>query len=102
MDLGDIRRVVQFMITRKLTQWTQHAGRCGRDGQPAIAILLVEPSVFQKVRRKKVKYDGGKIAKSNGSKEAPKNVTWKKTIVKVEAEENPLGIDPPPEGQVCL
>ncbi|KAI0088969.1 P-loop containing nucleoside triphosphate hydrolase protein, partial [Irpex rosettiformis] len=42
MDLGDIRRVVQYMIPSKLTQWTQHAGRCGRDGQPAIAILLVE------------------------------------------------------------
>ena len=54
MDLGDIRRIVQYMIPQRLTQWTQHAGRCGRDGKPALAILLVEPSVFQKVRTKKL------------------------------------------------
>jgi superfamily II DNA helicase RecQ len=52
MDLGDIRRVVQYMIPKTLTQYTQHAGRCGRDGKPALAILLVEPTVFQRIRRK--------------------------------------------------
>ncbi|KAI0686261.1 P-loop containing nucleoside triphosphate hydrolase protein, partial [Cytidiella melzeri] len=42
MDLGDIRRVVQFMIPEMLTQFTQHAGRAGRDSAPAIVVLLVE------------------------------------------------------------
>ncbi len=83
MDLGDVRRVVQYMIPRKLTQWTQHAGRCGRDGEPAIAILLVEPSVFQKVRKRQKK-------DPNASKEKKKSSTTKKpetTKIKVEEVE---------------
>ncbi|KAI0693993.1 P-loop containing nucleoside triphosphate hydrolase protein, partial [Cytidiella melzeri] len=48
MDLGHIQRVVQYMIPDTLTQFTQHAGRAGRDGAPAMVILLVEPLVFKK------------------------------------------------------
>ncbi|KAI0083379.1 P-loop containing nucleoside triphosphate hydrolase protein [Irpex rosettiformis] len=48
------RRVIQFCVPRSLLQWQQHAGRAGRDGRPAYALLLVEPSVFQKVVRKPV------------------------------------------------
>jgi superfamily II DNA/RNA helicase len=49
MGLGNIRRVVQYMIPRSLTQFTQRTGVVGRDGKPALSILLVEPTIFQKV-----------------------------------------------------
>ncbi|KAI0087264.1 P-loop containing nucleoside triphosphate hydrolase protein, partial [Irpex rosettiformis] len=45
------RRVVQFGVPRSLLQWQQHAGRAGRDGNPAYALLLVEPSVFQVINQ---------------------------------------------------
>jgi superfamily II DNA helicase RecQ len=51
MDIGDISRVIGFMVPPSLSVWTQRFGRAGRSGEPAIAILLVEPSVYQ-LRRK--------------------------------------------------
>ncbi len=53
MDIPDVRRVVQFQSPRSLTEWVQHFGRAGRDGRPAVGILLVEPSVYQTQKKKK-------------------------------------------------
>jgi len=47
MDIPDIELVVQYMVPTALSILTQRFGRVGRSGQPALAILLVEPSVFQ-------------------------------------------------------
>lgn len=38
------------MVPTSLSQWFQRYGRAGHDGQPSVAILLVEPSVFKKVK----------------------------------------------------
>ncbi|KAI0744930.1 P-loop containing nucleoside triphosphate hydrolase protein [Earliella scabrosa] len=47
MDIPDIDISVQFLAASSLSVWMQRAGRAGRAGQPAMAILLVEPSIFQ-------------------------------------------------------
>ena len=47
MDIPNIDLVVQFMVAQSLSILTQRFGRAGRSGQPALAILLTEPSVFQ-------------------------------------------------------
>jgi bloom syndrome protein len=39
--------VIGFMVPSSLSVWIQRAGRAGRDKDPAEAILLVEPSVYQ-------------------------------------------------------
>ena len=52
MDIPDVRRVIGFMIPSSLSIWTQRAGRVGRDKEPAGAILLVEPSVYQQRKKK--------------------------------------------------
>jgi superfamily II DNA helicase RecQ len=53
MDIPDIEQVVQYMVPESLSVYTQRFGRAGRSGQPAIAILLAEPSVFQTKNSKK-------------------------------------------------
>ncbi|EPS93211.1 hypothetical protein FOMPIDRAFT_1056167 [Fomitopsis schrenkii] len=50
LDISDIRRVIQFQVPKSLSQWLQRYGRAGRDGQPAVAIILVQPSVFKVVK----------------------------------------------------
>ncbi|KAH9915001.1 P-loop containing nucleoside triphosphate hydrolase protein, partial [Fomitopsis serialis] len=57
LDISDIRRVIQFMVPTSLSQWLQRYGRAGRDGKPAIAILLAEQSVFKKVKPRTAKRD---------------------------------------------
>ena len=52
MDIPDIERVVQYMVPLSLSICTQRFGRAGRSGQPAIAILLTEPSAFQTKKHK--------------------------------------------------
>ena len=47
MDIPDIDCVVQFMVALSLSILIQRFGRAGRSGQPVIAVLLAEPSVFQ-------------------------------------------------------
>ncbi|TFY50090.1 hypothetical protein EVJ58_g11198 [Rhodofomes roseus] len=66
LDIGDIRRVIQFMVPTSLSQWLQRYGRAGRDGRPAIAILLIEQSVF-----KKVKPRGAKQGEDDDGDDAP-------------------------------
>lgn len=55
MDIRHVVRVVQFMVPPSLSVWEQRKGRAGRDGRTALGILLVEPSVFQRVKRPKPK-----------------------------------------------
>ena len=65
MHLPDVRRVVQYMIPQQLVQWTQHAGKCGQDGKPSMAILFVEPSVFQEVPCKDAPHQANKVKKNS-------------------------------------
>ena len=55
MDIPDVERVVQFAISASLSVLSQRVGRAGHSGQHALGILLAEPSVFQTVKKKKVK-----------------------------------------------
>jgi hypothetical protein len=54
MDIPDIELVIQFMVAHSLSVLIQRFGRAGRSGQPAVALLLAEPSVFQ-VKKKATK-----------------------------------------------
>ncbi|KAI0350269.1 P-loop containing nucleoside triphosphate hydrolase protein [Trametes cingulata] len=55
-DIPDIERVIQFGAPSSLSVWMQRAGRAGRSKEiAATAILLVEKSVFQKIRRRSKK-----------------------------------------------
>jgi superfamily II DNA helicase RecQ len=47
MDIQDVSHVIQFMVPSLLSVWMQHLGHAGRSGEPAIVILLVEPSVYK-------------------------------------------------------
>lgn len=47
--------IVHFKIPSSLIIWLQHYGQAGRSDQPAIVILLVEPSIFQVIKPKKPK-----------------------------------------------
>jgi len=47
MDIQDVSRVIQFMVPPSLSVWTQRLGHAGRSGDPAVVILLVEPSVYK-------------------------------------------------------
>lgn len=52
-DLSRIDFVAQFMTPDSLGVWIQRAGRAGRQsGTVAKAYLLVQPSVFQEVKRR--------------------------------------------------
>ncbi|KAI0696090.1 P-loop containing nucleoside triphosphate hydrolase protein [Cytidiella melzeri] len=78
LDIPDLRWVVQYMIPTNLNEWSQHAGRAGRDGKPAVAILLAESSVFQMMKRKTRLVGKGKKKAEKDSKEIS---------IKVEPEE---------------
>ncbi len=47
------------MLPKTLSKWVQHYGHAGHGGQPAQAIILVEPSAFQ---AKKIKNHGEAVA----------------------------------------
>ena len=51
-DIPDVDDVVQFMTPAALSVWIQRAGRAGRDGRQSRAILLVEPLVVKKLKKK--------------------------------------------------
>lgn len=55
MDISDIEREVQYMAPSSLSVHVQRLGRTGRSGQPALSILLAEPSVFQTMKKNKPK-----------------------------------------------
>lgn len=47
MDIPDIDMVIQFLVASSLSVWMQRAGRAGRSGTQAYAIIFIEPTVFQ-------------------------------------------------------
>ncbi|KAH9953948.1 hypothetical protein BC827DRAFT_1144959, partial [Russula dissimulans] len=47
MDIPDIEHVVQFAVLTSLSVLNQRVGCAGHSGQHTLAIILVEPSVFQ-------------------------------------------------------
>jgi superfamily II DNA helicase RecQ len=53
MDIPDIKHVVQFVVPSSLSVLNQHAGHAGHSGQHALAIVLVEPAVFQTVKKRR-------------------------------------------------
>ena len=47
--------MVGFKAPKSLSTWMQRSGRAGRSGSPALAILLIEPYVFQLHKAKEQK-----------------------------------------------
>ena len=47
--------MVSFKAPKSLSTWIQRSGHAGRSGSPALAILLVEPYVFQLQKTKEQK-----------------------------------------------
>ncbi len=44
VDIPDIRRIIHEYLPDSLIDYVQQSGRCGRDGQPAECIVLLEPA----------------------------------------------------------
>jgi superfamily II DNA/RNA helicase len=59
-DNPDVDMIVLFCLPRSLSILIQRIGRAGRGGQYSRAIILVEPSAFQIVKRKTRKKKRGK------------------------------------------
>ncbi|KAI0683410.1 P-loop containing nucleoside triphosphate hydrolase protein, partial [Cytidiella melzeri] len=53
MDIPRCPVTVQFMVPDSISDYTQHFGRAGRDGTPAVSVLLVEPSVYQMTKKRR-------------------------------------------------
>ena len=51
IDKGDVRFVVHLDLPDSLEAYYQEAGRAGRDGQQAHAVLLCDPSDFERLAR---------------------------------------------------
>lgn len=86
MDVPRLPRVVQFKSTTNLLQWSQHAGRGGRNGEPAYALMLVEPSVFQVVKKR-----GGEKGQAKAPDAAPLPATQD---VPIKEEEDSVVLPP--------
>lgn len=54
VDIPDIRGVIHFLLPESLEQYYQEVGRAGRDGKPAIGVLLYT-NVNSKVRREMIR-----------------------------------------------
>ena len=62
--------MVQFSVPKSLDIWLQRGGRAGRDKSVhAEAILMVQPSVFQEVSRKKSDGDMAPEEEKNNPKD---------------------------------
>ncbi|KAF6755179.1 P-loop containing nucleoside triphosphate hydrolase protein [Ephemerocybe angulata] len=58
-DIPDVEQVIQLAVPSSLSVWIQRAGRAGRSPTiQARTILLVEPSVFQRVKATKPSGEG--------------------------------------------
>jgi superfamily II DNA helicase RecQ len=69
MDIPDIEHVVQFAVPTSLLVLNQCVGHAGCSGQHALAIILVEPSVFQTVKKKKKAEENKKAKTQRGDPE---------------------------------
>ncbi|KAK7043414.1 bloom syndrome, partial [Favolaschia claudopus] len=52
-DIPDIELIIQFGVPKSLAIWTQRAGRAGRSGIQAEAVMLIEKSMFTRKRPRK-------------------------------------------------
>lgn len=50
IDKADIRQVIHYHLPNNLADYVQEIGRAGRDGQPALAVMLYAPGDEQLVR----------------------------------------------------
>lgn len=50
IDKADVRLVVHFEVPETLEHYFQEAGRAGRDGEPALAVLLLGPNDVEQAR----------------------------------------------------
>ena len=50
IDKADVRLVVHFEVPETLEHYFQEAGRAGRDGKPALAVLLLGPDDIEQAR----------------------------------------------------
>ncbi|KAI0715510.1 P-loop containing nucleoside triphosphate hydrolase protein [Cerioporus squamosus] len=100
MDIQDIELGVQFLAASSLSVWTQRAGRAGRSGQQAFAVLLIEQGILEEKKAKPaVKQEGGKKKtgtssrttkpQSNSSAPAGKTKGRKRKITDVTQENQP-------------
>ncbi|KAI0702022.1 P-loop containing nucleoside triphosphate hydrolase protein [Cerioporus squamosus] len=100
MDIQDIELGVQFLAASSLSVWTQRAGRAGRSGQQAFAVLLIEQGILEEKKAKlAVKQEGGKKKtgtssrttkpQSNSSAPAGKTKGRKRKITDVTQENQP-------------
>jgi len=47
MDICNVLRIVNYLVPSSESVYIQRIGHGGRNGEPAVAILLIEPSVYQ-------------------------------------------------------
>lgn len=95
LDIHKLVRIVQYMVPGSLSEWIQHYGRAGRDGTPAVVILLVEPSVFERVKKRskrKTKATRSNAAGKRGkeklpSQEDPAYAARKRTALTLSSED---------------
>ncbi len=85
MDIPDIDISVQFLVAGLLSVWMQCAGRAGHAGQHALAILLVEPGIFEvkplpksKPARKEVNKEGADDGGAGTQKDAKESNAGKR------------------------
>jgi ERCC4-related helicase len=71
MDIPNIDFMIQFRVALSLLVLLQCFGHAGRSGQPAVAVLLAEPSIFQ-IKKKNNKTKLRTVAKpENNIKDEP-------------------------------
>ncbi len=89
------------MLPKTLNEWIQHYGRAGRNGQPAIAILLVEPSAFnlRKIKIKKDNPNKSTCTKSRGKRRIPIDDTVDST--ELDEEDHEINEADEPIDNIC-
>ncbi|KXN93138.1 hypothetical protein AN958_00060, partial [Leucoagaricus sp. SymC.cos] len=79
-DIPDIEQVVQLGVPSSLSTWIQRAGRAGRSAIRARAVLLVEKSVFERIRRKPSGTQSRDVTSTTTIEGSDDNYQWKKQV----------------------